>query len=146
MPSGQIPAISVAPRCQCSCETETPLTTEAVPIPEYLPKERAETLSAAEDTGSPTASPGEERQDATCSPQVKTCGHRGEVLPTSRQLINALTKKNDWALLSGPKGRTHTRAFLCPQMRCCWWEPSLAHAVSPAMPWHCLGPCEWPGP
>lgn len=32
---------------------------------------------------------------------------------------------------------------LCP---CHPWEPSLAHSISPAMPWHRLGPCWWPGP
>lgn len=86
----------------------------------------------------------------TSSPQVKTCGHRGEALPTSNQLINALIKKNDWGLLSGPKGTTHTHAFLCPWTRCLCashrWEPSLAHGVSLAMPWHHLGLCWSPGP
>lgn len=146
---GQNPTVSVTPHHHCSCETKTPLPTEAALIPEHLPEERAEPPSAAQDTDSPAAPPGEEKGDVTSSPQVKTCGHRGEALPTSNQLINALIKKNNWGLLSGPKATTHTHAFLCPWTRCLcashWWEPSPAHGVSPAVPWHHLGLCWWPG-
>lgn len=54
----------------------------------------------------------------TCSPQVETSRHWGEVLPIFSQLINALVKKNDWRLLSIHKGTAHTYAFLRPQTRC----------------------------
>lgn len=133
--AGQTPAISVTPHHHRSCETETPLPTEVALIPQHLPKERAEPPSAAQDTGSPPASPREERGDVTGSPQVKTWGHKGEVLPTSSQLTNALIKKNGCGLLSGPKGTTHTHASLCPQDEVALSIPPV-EAIS--------GPCHLP--
>lgn len=62
--AGQIPAISVTPHRHHSCETETPLQLEAALIPEHLPKEWAEPLSAAQDTGQPHCSP--RRGEAGC--------------------------------------------------------------------------------
>lgn len=55
--AGQIPAVSVTPRCHRSCETETPPPTEVAPVPEHLPGERAGLPPAAQDAGSPTAPP-----------------------------------------------------------------------------------------